>query len=356
MIRDFKYIIKRILIGVGVALCLGFLNNYFLLQEMILLKKFILFSFFIISIFLFNPLDSHALNIYFYGNNYSNLGRCTDLNWCVPNDTNTANIIAVRVEDTQYQIIADSKYQSNQTFKVWNKANNFSIRDDVIFYAGAIRPNTITYNAKNSATYDEFGQTYIVNYGVANEFTSLAGSTGYFYEYYFPTPMQISRFEISQWDIINTGSTTGDIINNSTNTIINNNNQNTQNIIDSQNQINNTLNDDNVDESTDKALDFFNNFDSGNTGTLTDIISLPLDFLDKLNDTCSPIVLPVPYMGNITLPCIQSYLSTFLPDSFLNLIRLVVNGFLMYKIIISLIDFINTLKDPNNDDLEVMDL
>lgn len=31
MIRNFRYIINRIIIGVGVALCLGFLNNYFLL-------------------------------------------------------------------------------------------------------------------------------------------------------------------------------------------------------------------------------------------------------------------------------------------------------------------------------------
>lgn len=139
---------------------------------------------------------------------------------------------------------------------------------------------------------------------------------------------------------------------NQNNTIINQNEQ----IINNGNQTNNTLNDDNVDESTNKATDFFNNFDTGHSGTLTDIISLPLDFLDKLNNTCSPIVLPVPFMGDITLPCLQSYLSSFLPESFLNLIKLIVNGFLTYKIVTSLIDFINSLKDPNNFDLEVMDL
>lgn len=139
---------------------------------------------------------------------------------------------------------------------------------------------------------------------------------------------------------------------NQNNTIINQNEQ----IINNGNQTNNTLNDDNVDESTNKATDFFNNFDSGDTGTLTDIISLPLDFLDKLNNSCSPIVLPVPYMGDITLPCLQTYLLSFIPESFLNLIKLLVNGFLTYKIVISLVDFINSLKDPNNDDLEVMDL
>lgn len=141
-------------------------------------------------------------------------------------------------------------------------------------------------------------------------------------------------------------------ITNQNNTMINQNQQ----IINNGNQINNNLNDDNVDESTNKATDFFNNFDSGDSGTLTDIISLPLDFLDKLNGTCSPIVLPVPYMGDITLPCIQTYLASFLPESFLNLIKLIVNGFLTYKIITGLVDFINSLKDPNNDDLEVMDL
>lgn len=141
-------------------------------------------------------------------------------------------------------------------------------------------------------------------------------------------------------------------ITNQNNTMINQNQQ----IINNGNQINDNLTNDNVDESTDKATDFFNNFDSGDSGTLTDIISLPLDFLDNLNNTCSPIVLPVPYMGDITLPCLQSYLSTFIPETFINLIRLIVNGFLMYKIITSLIDFLNSLKDPNNFDLEVMDL
>lgn len=29
MVKDLKYIIKRILIGVGIALCLGYLHKYF---------------------------------------------------------------------------------------------------------------------------------------------------------------------------------------------------------------------------------------------------------------------------------------------------------------------------------------
>lgn len=29
MVKDLKYILKRILIGVGIALCLSFLHNYF---------------------------------------------------------------------------------------------------------------------------------------------------------------------------------------------------------------------------------------------------------------------------------------------------------------------------------------
>lgn len=121
--------------------------------------------------------------------------------------------------------------------------------------------------------------------------------------------------------------------------------------------LNDDINNDNVDESSSSASSFFNNFDSGSTGNLTDIISLPLDFLSSLNNSCSPINLTIPFIDtNITIPCMSTYLSQFLPSSLLNLIRLVINGIISYRAIASLLNFINGLKDPNNSDLEVMDL
>lgn len=129
-----------------------------------------------------------------------------------------------------------------------------------------------------------------------------------------------------------------------------------QALADSQKDLNNTLNNSNVDSSSSEGSSFFEDFNDPHGATLSDIISLPLDFVNSLNNQCQPITLPIPHFGDLTLPCIKSYVSQFVPSGLINLISLVVNGFLLYRIVSSIIDFINQLKDPNNDDLEVMDL
>ena len=129
-----------------------------------------------------------------------------------------------------------------------------------------------------------------------------------------------------------------------------------QAIVDSQKDINNSINDDNVSGANSTINDFFNNFDTGTNGNLTDIISLPLDFLQSLNNSCSPINLNLGQLGNYNLPCLKSVLTANFPTALIDLITLLVNGFLCYRILTSLLIFINNLKDPNNADLEVMDL
>lgn len=129
-----------------------------------------------------------------------------------------------------------------------------------------------------------------------------------------------------------------------------------QAIVDSQQDINNSINDDNVSGANSTINDFFNDFDTGTNGNLTDIISLPLDFLQSLNNTCSSLPLNLGQLGNYNLPCIKSVLTANFPTALIDLITLLVNGFLCYRILSSLMIFINNLKDPNNADLEVMDL
>lgn len=122
-------------------------------------------------------------------------------------------------------------------------------------------------------------------------------------------------------------------------------------------ETNDLIKNDNVDESNTTISNFFNNFNSGNNGGLTDIISLPLDFLSSLNNTCQPISVSIPYFNtNFTIPCLSTIYSQVIDSSLLNLIRLIINGLIMYRCIGSLVIFINELRDPNNSDLEVMDL
>lgn len=312
------------------------------------MKKFILFSLFVFSIFIFNPLDSNAQV------SFGEVGVAfadSSGNVLYEVDKNDYNV-ELNVQNVKYILM----YTNSSTIKNngYNLFYDFAIGYQGMRYPVGINVTQLLEN-RNSIQFTpslfnvegqiQGAEGYYSRYHLNVDFTASSSNAWYQVTLQLPTEMNFTFYSVYNKKFTQTSGNSGSQIESSTQDIINNQNKNTDKILD-----------DNVDQSTNTATDFFNNFDSGNTGTLTDIISLPLDFLDKLNDTCSPIVLPVPYMGNITLPCIQTYLSTFLPDSFLNLIKLVINGFLMYKIIISLVDFINSLKDPNNNDLEVMDL
>ena len=121
--------------------------------------------------------------------------------------------------------------------------------------------------------------------------------------------------------------------------------------------IQSTINSDNVEESNSSATDYFNNFDSGDTGSLMNLVSLPLKFLGNLNNSCTPIILNTGYLGTINLPCLSSYLYNYSDFAGLfNIISLVLNGLIMYGCIKSIINCVSKLKNPDNDEVEVMDL
>lgn len=119
---------------------------------------------------------------------------------------------------------------------------------------------------------------------------------------------------------------------------------------------NDTIKDDNVDSSTNKGSSFFNNFDSGDEGSLTDIVSLPLDFVQHLNDTCQPFTIPTGKLGDITIPCLSSLWSSTSFAGIINTASLIINGIICYKLLSSLFLFFKELKDPDDDKVEVMNL
>lgn len=131
------------------------------------------------------------------------------------------------------------------------------------------------------------------------------------------------------------------------------------NIKDTNNAIkdtNDTIKDNNVDGSTSQGSSFFNDFESGDVGSLTDIVSLPLDYISHLNDSCSPFVIPAGNLGNITIPCLSSIWSKTSFANVINTASVLINGFICYKLLLNLFYFFKDLKDPDNDKVEVMDL
>lgn len=119
---------------------------------------------------------------------------------------------------------------------------------------------------------------------------------------------------------------------------------------------NDTLNNDNVDESLTEADGFFNGFTT-NTHGLTGIITAPLNAIQSLTSkTCSPLVLPIPFVDkDLTLPCMRKiYTDNF--GGFMNLYDVIVIGIVSYWVLVRIFTLVKDFKNPDHDEIEVVDL
>lgn len=93
------------------------------------------------------------------------------------------------------------------------------------------------------------------------------------------------------------------------------------------------------------------------TGILA-IIQAPINMLNSITSaTCSPLTFPIPYMNfNIEIPCLSTVFSKHFSSEFLTLLKLAINGLIIYKVLCSLVMDIHSYKDPDTDRLEVLDL
>lgn len=74
--------------------------------------------------------------------------------------------------------------------------------------------------------------------------------------------------------------------------------------------LNSTINDDNVDKNIEDATNFFSDIaDTTPSGSLGEFLTIPLTFVNSLLDeSCSEITLPLPFVDmNIVLPCMDSF-------------------------------------------------
>ena len=169
------------------------------------------------------------------------------------------------------------------------------------------------------------------------------------------------------------GDSGSDVIINQNNTIINQNstqiNQNDTIIQQNQtqitqqqstneklDQIEQTITNDNTTQASNSASSYFSNF-SNNTHGLTGIITLPLSTIQSLTSaTCSPLVIPIPYTNSsISLPCMSVIYNTYVPSIY-NLWKIVSFGIIAYFICLDIFRMVKNFKDPNKDEIEVLDL
>lgn len=122
------------------------------------------------------------------------------------------------------------------------------------------------------------------------------------------------------------------------------------------NDTNETLNDDNTSESTDKAGEFFNGFTT-NTHGLTGIITAPLTLIGNItSSSCSPLSVPLPFVNkNLSLPCMSSIYSQYF-GNFYDMYKIITFGIVAYWVCVRIFNLVKDFKNPEHDEIEVMDL
>ena len=119
---------------------------------------------------------------------------------------------------------------------------------------------------------------------------------------------------------------------------------------------NDTLNNSDTSEATNEASNLFNNHQDNDFG-LSGVITAPLNLIRSLTSkTCSQIVLPIPFVDkDLKLPCLSAiYREHF--NGILSIYQIVLFAIVGYRICVSIFFMVKGFKDPNKDEIEVMDL
>lgn len=120
--------------------------------------------------------------------------------------------------------------------------------------------------------------------------------------------------------------------------------------------IDGTLKDDSIQGAQDSASGFFNDFTTDTHG-LTAIITAPLTLISSITSkSCSPLVLPLPFVDkDLTLPCMGAIYSQYF-RSFLSIYQLITFGIVAYWVCVRIFNLVKDFKNPDHDEIEVLDL
>lgn len=121
-------------------------------------------------------------------------------------------------------------------------------------------------------------------------------------------------------------------------------------------QIHNDITNDNVDGAKTDMDDFSNNSAFSDSSGLQAVIELPLNLVNSFTNTCQPINITIPWLDYTgTIPCMSTiYRSHF--NNLYNVVKLIVNAFFLYRILLKIYELVHEAKQPDEDKLEVIEL
>lgn len=120
--------------------------------------------------------------------------------------------------------------------------------------------------------------------------------------------------------------------------------------------LNNNITSDNVDGALNSSNEFFVNFNDKDYG-LTDIIKMPLNLIQSMttlqNTTFTAIL---PYVNKqITFPNMRAIYQNFFGEFYV-LYQLITTGIIGYYVVLNIFRIIKNIKDPNDNNIEVVEL
>ena len=119
----------------------------------------------------------------------------------------------------------------------------------------------------------------------------------------------------------------------------------------------NNINDTNINGANGYLNDLLNNEAFKQDNGLLAIIQAPINFINSLSSkTCQSFNITIPFINaTATIPCMSTIYDNYLGSLF-EIIRIVINGVLCYRIALSIVLQVKDAKNPDSDKIEVIDL
>lgn len=144
--------------------------------------------------------------------------------------------------------------------------------------------------------------------------------------------------------------------NGSLNSAIENQTKKIEEQIKEQQKTNETITDSDTSGANNDANSFFNDFEDNDYG-FSDIVKMPLQMINNLTAAkCTPLSFPLPFVNtNVALPCMYDIYQKYF-GSILNIYQTITFGMVAYWVCINLFRMVKNFKNPDNDEIEVLDL
>ena len=330
MVNDIKYIIKRIIIGVGIAIILMLLKGGLLLDTNALEYK----------------KCPDETNGFFFYNNQDNVRNDRDLLYGQINGINL-----------YYRSFGNATARDQIGFRFSsfdNPLNNVSIQ--FIFYNnGLVSPYSIPYQAFiRDTSSNKYYSCFSDSSGTYSSSTSSANYTSPWNAFYCPNVSLSSSFELiitSGFNSPQSNSTMGI-------TCLTVNTDNEQNLLEEQNNhlqdINDNIEDSSVDNSSVSSTIQNGSSQIASNNSITQLLTLPIslyqNILNSVGGSCSSFSLGTLYNHQLTLPCIN--LQNLLGSTLYGIIDILISGLFILSFRKKMVDIFNnmtSLKDRGNE-------